>query len=160
MSLSNKVIAHDNQLRVIPGIQFSCSGILTKVTFAAQEHDIISLPAMYPELQVWRNPFDDFYSRQQSISLSDYYSGGHLNIFNVSFLQPVSVINGDILGLYLPPTNRCPLLVKFLPSRFYRAESYSRVQSTSVSAFYVNSDTLHDFDPPLLDFEFCKLKHK
>lgn len=152
---ARELLEQNSQTRIIPGITFGCSGILSRLIFAAEEQQI-TLRMTYPEVQVWRPLFSDTYNRVQRISLANYSPGGYLNVFNVSPAEPVNIEQGDILGIYLPPSNMSPLSLKFLQLTGGDSfpESYSQMQSYPFSFFNVNHiSTQLDYSIPLLRFE-------
>ena len=152
---TNEITEHNSQTRIVPGITFGCSGILSMLMFAARKQEI-TLSSNYPEVQVWRRLFSGTYNRVQRISLAGYYPGGNLNVYKVSLAESVTVEQGDILGMYLPPSNMSPLSLEFLQSTGSDTfpESYRQMQNYPVAFFNVNRiSTQLDYSLPLLHLE-------
>ena len=98
----------DNELRVIPGMSFTCSGTITSLllgvdvkTFVADSTD------QYPEVQVWRysSLFKSYYRRQRQqirLAVGNFSTDGVLH-YNLN--PPMPIESGDVLGVYQPRHN-------------------------------------------------------
>ena len=98
----------DNELRVIPGMSFNCSGTLTSLllgvdvrTFAAGTRD------QYPEVQIWRYSARlRWYTRQERqqirLAAGNFSTDGVLK-YNLD--PPIPFESGYVLGVYQPRHN-------------------------------------------------------
>ena len=99
----------DHELRVVPGLNFTCSGNITSLMVGADIRAIGVNRVDYPEIQIWRGTqsFLGFiYARQSrtNIALTEGISSPN-GVLQYSLTTPIPFQSGDILGVYQPPEN-------------------------------------------------------
>ena len=109
-----------SQQSVIPDINFTTSGSVTKLTFAAQYR---ASATQYPELQVWRNMTGTFV-KVGNTSNTEPIQTAYLNVYEYILDPPLPVLAGDVLGIYQPPEDESRFHLTFLedtgPVNWYR----------------------------------------
>ena len=97
----------DHELRVVPGLNFNCSGNITSLLLGADVRTCNG--PEYPEVGIWRlikTFIGNYYDREsrQEIRMSegDFSSNG---VLQYNLTTPLSFQNGDVLGVYQPPEN-------------------------------------------------------
>ena len=99
----------DHELRVVPGLNFDCSGTITSLIVGADIRAIGGNRVEYPEIQIWRggqNIFGFVYERQSrtNITLTEGNSSPN-GVLQYNLTTPIPFQSGDILGVYQPPEN-------------------------------------------------------
>ena len=96
------VRTHERQQRIIPGIRFTCTGMLTKWIIGAQR--TLTQTTNHLQLQIWRrrsrtsNTFD----RTNFNDLTDLNATDDLNVYEYTPNPPLQVQANDLLGLFQP----------------------------------------------------------
>ena len=92
-----------NELRVLPSMNFSCSGTISRWTFVARKRNGGGRN-QYPRFQLWRPNGTDTYEK-----VYEYYSSrfmtadsSGLTIAEYMLRAPISFQAGDVLGVYQP----------------------------------------------------------
>ena len=88
-----------SQQTIIPDINFTTSGAVVRLTFAAQYR---ASATQYPEVQVWRNMTGTFV-KVGNISNTEPIQAAYLNVYEYVLDPPLPVLAGDVLGIYQPP---------------------------------------------------------
>ena len=108
---SGKVVSGnklDHELRVVPGLNFICSGTISSLMLGADIRAIGGNRDEYPEIQIWRGAqqsiFGFVYLRQSrtDITLTEGNSSPN-GVLQYNPTTPISFQSGDILGVYQPP---------------------------------------------------------
>ena len=100
----------DHELRVVPGLNFNCSGTVTSLMVGADIRAIGGNRVEYPEIQIWRGAqrflIGFVYERQSrtNIALTEGNSSPN-GVLQYNLTTPISFQSGDILGVYQPPEN-------------------------------------------------------
>jgi len=91
---------------VFPGIVFNCIGNVTRWIFRAQGTGLNN--GMFPQISTWRDvPFVRFTTLQRiSVSGSAEELTGDGPVYEYVLQEPVSVQEGDVLGIGLPVVNQ------------------------------------------------------
>ena len=94
----------DNEFRLLPGENFSCSGNMTGLLLVGAVMKKMGMRDEYPEIQIWRNTGGDMYTRNgsQEIKLArgDFSPDG---VLQYNLITPITYESGDVLGVYQPP---------------------------------------------------------
>ena len=94
-----------HQTRVMPGLNFTCSGNITGLILAVDVRTVSNSRNEYPEVQVWeRTTFTGSYTRgdHQNVRLSagdDFSPDG---VLKYKLPTPMSFQSGDLFGVYQP----------------------------------------------------------
>ena len=99
--------SHEQEQRVIPGINFTCNGTVTTWTIGLQIRQLMSEEELkLPEVQIWRK-LDEQSNLDlidaRSIRASELTSTSYPNVYEFT-PAPLSFQAGDVLGLYQPAT--------------------------------------------------------
>lgn len=139
--------------RIIPGIRFNCSGVITAWTVGARWRTD-EMHNVFPHLQIWRrNEFDTTYFVVGDSELS--VSGSRTNgdyTFNGAVEPPLKFKSGDVLGLFQPPQSRSRIGVYYDVSRgppnyFIDTGSAPQPPLASVIATELGSNEVQDSLP-------------
>jgi len=90
---------------VFPSMVFNCTGNVTRWIFRTQDTGLNN--GMFPEISTWRDiPFIRFTTLQRiSVSGSEEELTGGGPVYEYVLQEPVSVQEGDVLGIGLPVVN-------------------------------------------------------
>ena len=109
-----------SQQTIIPGINFTMSGSVVRLTFAAQYRESAT---QYPELQVWRNMTGTFVKVGNAGNMEPVQTA-YLNVYEYVLDPPLPLLAGDVLGIYQPPEDESRIHLTFLrdtgPVNWYR----------------------------------------
>ena len=137
---TNNITTHERQQRIIPGIRFTCTGILTKWTIGAQRTLTQTINPL--QLQIWRQRrlinFSD---------ITDLNATDDLNVYEYVPNPPLQFQSNDLLGLFQPRSADTQTVVYYLegggPQNYYHSFRYSALSS------YGLFDAMVDTDIPL-----------
>ena len=101
-TLSNNRL--DNELRVIPGMNFTCSGTIIGLLLGVDVRTVTNSRNQYPEVQIWRydsspSGFARQGSQQIRLAAGNFSTDGVLQ-YNLN--PPMQFQSGDVLGVYQP----------------------------------------------------------
>ena len=118
-----------NELRLFPGMNFTCSGQITGLLLRADIRWNTTIRNRYPEVQIWRNVIgSDQYIRQASqeirLNPGDFSPDG---VLQYTLALPIAFQSGDVLGVYQPPEHESVV-------RLYYANNNSALDSYNTSA--------------------------
>ena len=100
------LLMSNGQQRIIPAMNITQDGLLTKWTFAARNLGAAIERTEYPELQILRLNSGDTYDIVHKTDSSEQPSRtGFLNVYEYLPNLPLRVRAGDILGFHQPPEN-------------------------------------------------------
>ena len=85
-----------SQQTIIPDINFTTSGSVLRLTFAARYR---ASATQYPELQVWRNVTGTFVKVGNTSNMEPIQTA-YLNVYEYVLDPPLPVLAGDVLGIY------------------------------------------------------------
>ena len=99
------ITTHERQQRIIPGINFTCTGTLTKWIIGAQRTVTEATNPRHPQLQIWRlrQGSTNSYDRTNHFSdITDLNTTDDLNVYEFIPNPPLEFRANDFLGLYHP----------------------------------------------------------
>ena len=161
---------HERQQRIIPGIHFTCTGMLTKWIIGAQR--ILTQTTNHLQLQIWRRrrQTNNRYDRIDYSDLTDLNATDDLNVHEYTPNPPLQFQADDLLGLFLPRRTETQVEAYLQegggPQSYRRSNRNSALSSFSTSGRRVGTD----IDMPLVAVEvsgkpyilitkFCMLLH-
>ena len=131
-----------SQQTIIPDINFTTSGSVVRLTFAAQYRESAT---QYPELQVWRNMTGTFVKVGNTSNMEPVQTA-YLNVYEYVLDPPLPVLAGDVLGIYQPPENESRVHLTFLedtgPVNWYRDST-----SGPLDTFMIDTQTQRNMLP-------------
>ena len=106
------VRTHQRQQRIIPGINFTCTGTLTKWIIGARR--TLTQATSYPQLQIWRRQgSSNTYDRTTFSDITALNTTDDLNVYEYIPKPPLQFQTNDILGLYQPLRNNTQVEVYY-----------------------------------------------
>ena len=139
---TNDVRSHERQQHIIPGINFTCTGKLTKWIIGAQR--TLTQATNYLQLQIWRQRrgSSNTYDRTTFSNITALNATDDLNVYEYIPNPPLEFQTNDFLGLYQPHRNNTQVVVYYQTGggpqnfvRFYQ-DSPLPTQSTTGRGFY------------------------
>ena len=127
-------------LRVLPSMNFSCSGTISRWTFVARR---TVAHVQYPRFQLWRPNGPGRYERvyESSTDSSRFMAADNSGITIAEYVPPIPVPfeAGDVLGVYRPgnsgTNNRLSVIHARVPAGPFGRVNFIRVTETDVAAF-------------------------
>ena len=147
------VRTHEHQQRIIPGIHFTCTGMLTKWIIGAQR--TLTQTTNHLQLQIWRQRrrTNHRYDRIDFSDLTDLNATDDLNVYEYTPNPPLQFQADDLLGLFLPRRTETQVVVYLQedggPQSYRRSNRNSALSSFTTSDRRVRIDT----DIPLVVVE-------
>ena len=99
----------DHELRVVPGLKFTCSGNITSLLLGGDVRTSVDNRVECPEVQIWRRRllfglviYTKEYSQTIELSSGNFSSDGLLR-YNLT--TPIPFENGNVFGVYHPLQN-------------------------------------------------------
>ena len=95
----------DNELRLIPNLNFNCSGRLISLLLGVDIRTMTNTRNEYPEVQIYRPP-NHGYRRRDSMKIqiaAGNFSPDGVLVYDLP--RPMSFRSGDVLGVYQPQQN-------------------------------------------------------
>jgi len=107
------VRTHECQQRIIPGICFTCTGMLTKWIVGAQRTLIRATNHL--QLQIWRqrSPTSNTLDRTHFSDLTDLNATDDLNVYEYTPNPPLQFRANDLLGVFQPPSTDTQAVVYY-----------------------------------------------
>ena len=137
LTIGLRVRPHIQQQRIIPQLNFTCNGSITKWLFAASwnggtGHDL------YPDLQIWRPNGSGTYMKVQT-STVNITARNTTNRYEYILNPPLEFCAGDIVGVFQPSQARSRLYMQY-----YQGNMFSLLTS-----YYLRTTTsqLQNFPP-------------
>ena len=145
----DSIRTRERQQRIIPGINFTCTGTLTKWIIGAQRTQ--TQATNHLQLQIWRRQgSSNRYDRTTFSNITALNVTDDLNVYEYIPNPPLEFQPNDILGLYQPRRNETQVVVynqrRGGPQSFRLSNQGSPLVNTSASG---QSDT----DLPLVAVE-------
>ena len=106
--VEGKVETKNRRQVLIPGINFTCNGTLTKWTFAAEWEGNTD---GYTELQIWRktSTTDNVYTKVGATTIMVTENSSKVYEYPVD--PPLAFLEGDVLGYFQPYRDRSQIVV-------------------------------------------------
>ena len=142
----SSIRTHERQQRIIPGINFTCNGTLTKWIIGAQSTVTEATNPRYLQLQIWRQRQDssNIYDRTTFSDITALNDTSDLNVYEYIPNPPLQFQTNDILGLYQPRISDTQLTVYYQrgggPRNFVRSNRDSPVTSNFKTGNGVDND--------------------
>ena len=93
----------DNELRVVPGLSFTCSGTITSLLLGVDMRTVDGNRVEYPEMQIWREG-RNVYNRQSRTDIAPTAGNSSPDgVLQYNLTTPIPFQSGDIFGVYQPP---------------------------------------------------------
>jgi len=144
------LITHQRQQRIIPGIHFTCTGMLTKWIIGAQR--TLTQTTNHLQLQIWRQRrwTNNRYDRIDFSDLTDLNATDDLNVYEYVPKLPLQFQANDLLGVFQPPSTDTQAVVYYQVRGGPR--NYASSQDSPLSIFTRSGGGV-DRDVPLVAVE-------
>ena len=95
----------NSELRVIPGLSFTCTGTITSLLLGADVRtEVNGSRDQYPEVQIWRTGSFDSYVRRSRTNITLTVGNSSTDgVLQYNLANPISIQDGNLLGVYQPP---------------------------------------------------------
>lgn len=149
-----------SQQVIIPDINFTCSGTITKWSFYAQVEDVMNVITAVDvdlELQIWRRMVGNSYIKvgARTPNITTRLVTNSNMIFETRLEDPLTFQAGDILGIFQPIPSRSTLNI-YVNRSTGGPINYFMDADTPASQFTINEDLFWRFGLPLLTLNMCK----
>ena len=150
------VVNRDKQQRVVPHINFTCNGVLTKWIVAGRWDDGRNHDS-FPDLQIWRSSGTNMFTKVGSTTLRVEDGSDSISYYEYNLTTPLNFKVGDVLGIFLPDMGGNRLRVYFQsgvgPQNYYETLAKDTVEPPS-DMFTLG--TVLQNDLPLVAVEISK----
>ena len=154
------VVNRDKQQRIVPHINFTCDGAITKWIVAGKwngggNHN------WYPDLQIWRSNGANMFTKLGNTTLRVEGGSDTVTYYEYSPATPLDFQVGDVLGIFLPDGGRNRLRVYFQsgvgPQNYHETLANNDVVEPPSDMFTLG--TVLQNDLPLVAVEISKFAH-
>ena len=147
----------DRQQRIIPHINFTCDGAITKWIVLGRWNDGGSHD-WYPDLQIWRSTGASMFTKVGNTTLRVEGGSDIVTYYEYSPATPLDFQAGDVLGIFQPDNGKNRLRVYFQsgvgPRNFYETLDNNDVVEPPSDMFTLG--TVLQNDLPLVAVEISK----
>ena len=158
--VGGRLRTRDRQQRIIPMINFTCSGSINKWTVAAEwdgRNDRIN----FPQLEIWRiqSAGSNVYNRVR-FTLAEETTPNESKIYEFVPSPPLQFQRGDILGIFNPRRPRLGIYyVESIGPPNYHTRPTGDGTSPSSDSFTIRRNTDSENDLPLITVDTSELLH-
>ncbi len=145
----------EQQQRIIPAINFTCHGFITKWIFAAMWDNTDNLP----ELQTWNSTDGTTYKKQGATTVSLEGGSAEMTYYEYSPNPPHEFNDGDVLGMFIPDETRLALFFERVDSGSLNIvyDTGSGIVSPPVGDLIATNGDREVNAAPLIAVEVCEL---
>ena len=149
---SYNVTAHERQQRIIPGIRFTCTGMLTKWIIGAQR--TLTQTTNHVQLQIWRRMYSAsiMFDRTNFSNITSLNATDDLNVYEYVPNPPLQFQADDFLGLFEPPSADTLAVVYYQEGGGPR--NYARSQSFPMTSYIIGRGIDNDVPLVAVELEF------
>ena len=127
------VRSRERQQRIIPGIHFTCTGMLTKWIIGAQR--TLTQTTSHLQLQIWRqSSTSNTFDRTNFSDITDLNATDDLNVYEYVPNPPLQFQTNDLLGLFQPPSADTQVVV------------YHQERGGPQNYYFISNSALRRFD--------------
>ena len=154
---ANTLVNRDKQQRIIPHINFTCDGSITKWIVDGRwndggDHD------SFPDLQIWRITGANMFTKVGNTTLRVEGGRDIVTYYEYSPATALSFQAGDVLGIFQPNDQRNRLRVYFQsgvgPRNYYETLANNDIVEPPSDMFTLG--TVFQNDLPLVAVEICE----
>ena len=159
-ALEGTILNRDRQQRIIPHINFTCDGSITKWIVDGKWDDG-GMHDWYPDLQIWRNTGTNLFTKVGNTTLRVEGGSDIVTYYEYSPATPLDFQVGDVLGIFQPDNRNNRLRVYFQsgvgPQNYYETQANIDVVEPPSDMFTLG--TVLQNDLPLVAVEISKFTH-
>ena len=147
----------DRQQRIIPDINFTCDGAITKWIVVGRWDDG-GMRDWYPDLQIWRSTGTNMFTKVGNTTLRVEDGSDSVTYYEYNLTTPLNFQAGDVLGIFQPDMGRNLLGVNFLPGvgprNYYETLASNDIVEPPSDMFTLGVE--YDNDLPLVAVEISE----
>ena len=152
---TRSLVNRDEQQRIIPQINFTCDGAITKWIVDGR-WDNSGMHDWYPDLQIWRVTGPNTFTKVGNTTLRIETGSRDMTYYEYSPPTPLSFQAGDVLGIFQPDMGKNCLRLYFQsgagPQNYYeRLDNNDIVEPPPSDVFTLG--TMFQNDLPLISVE-------
>ena len=151
---TQSLVNRDEQQRIIPHINFTCDGAITKWIVDGR-WDNSGTHDWYPDLQIWRRNGTNTFTKVGNTTLRIETGRNNLTYYEYSPPTPLSFQAGDVLGIFQPDMEMNRLRLYFQsgvgPQNYYETLDSSNTVEPPSDVFALG--TVFQNDLPLISVE-------
>ena len=151
------VTNRDRQQRIIPHINFTCDGTITKWIVLGVWNSG-GMHRWYPDLQVWRRTGTNTFTKVGNTTLRIETGSSDMTYYEYSPPTPLSFQTGDVLGIFQPDMGRNRLRLYFQsgagPQSYYETLDSNDIVEPPSDMFVLG--TMSQNDLPLISVEISE----
>ena len=155
---ARSLVNRDEQQRIIPHINFTCDGAITKWIVDGR-WDSGGMHDWYPDLQIWRRNATNTFTKVGNTTLRIETGRSNLTYYEYSPPTPLSFQAGDVLGIFQPDGGRNRLRLYFQsgvgPQNYYKTLDNNDIVEPPSDMFTLG--TIFQNDLPLISVETSEL---
>jgi len=112
---ADTLVNRDKQQRIIPNINFTCDGAITKWIVLGRWNASGS-QSLYPDLQIWRSSGDNMFTKIGNTTLRVEGGSDTVTYYEYNLTTPLNFQAGDVLGIFQPDKGKNRLRMNFQSS--------------------------------------------
>ena len=147
----------DRQQRIIPRINFTCDGAITKWIVTGRWNDG-GMRDWYPDLQIWRSTGTNMFTKVGNTTLRVEGGSDSVTYYEYNLTIPLNFQAGDVLGIFQQDRGRSRLRVYFLsgvgPRNYYETLTSNNIVEPPSDMFTLGAE--YENDLPLVAVEISK----
>ena len=155
---AQRLVNRDRQQRIIPYINFTCDGAITKWIVDGR-WDNSGMHDWYPDLQIWRRNATNTFTKVGNTTLRIEIGRSNLTYYEYSPPTPLSFQAGDVLGIFQPDGGRNRLRLYFQsgagPQNYYETLDSNDIVEPPSDVFTLG--TIFQNDLPLISVDISEL---
>jgi len=155
---ANTLVNRDRQQRIIPFINFTCDGTITKWIVDGGWNDG-GMHDWYPDLQIWRRTGTNMFTKVGNTTLRVEDGSDSVTYYEYNLTTPLNFQAGDGLGIFQPDMGKNRLRMYFLsgvgPQNYYETLDNNDIVEPPTDMLTLG--TVFQNDLPLITVEICKL---
>jgi len=150
----------DRQQRIIPHINFTCDGAITKWIVDGGWNDG-GMRDWYPDLQIWRSNGTNMFTKVGNTTLRVEGGSDTVTYYEYNLTTPLNFQAGDVFGIFQPDKGKNRLRMYFQsgvgPQNYYETLDNNDIVEPPTDMFTLG--TVFQNDLPLITVEICKLDY-
>jgi len=154
---ANTLVNRDKQQRIIPNINFTCDGAITKWIVDGRWNDG-GMRDWYPDLQIWRSNGNNMFTKVGNTTLRVEGGSDTVTYYKYNLTTPLNFQAGDVLGIFQPDMGNNRLRMYFQsgvgPRNYYETLDNNDIVEPPTDMFTLG--TVFQNDLPLITVEICE----
>jgi len=153
----NTLVIRDKQQHIIPNINFTCDGAITKWIVDGEWNDG-GMRDWYPDLQIWRSTGTNMFTKVGNTTLRVEGGSDTVTYYEYNLTTPLNFQAGDVFGIFQPDKGKNRLRMNFQsgvgPRNYYETLDNNDIVEPPTDMFSLG--TVFQNDLPLITVEICE----